>query len=193
MAMTSNAIAQPSPPRIFRAVFIANFVYLLILMGALALQNAAGKPVIAAGLLLALFLIFLPASIMIGAGIRAAYATRSGKILFLTITVLLSVLLAQDMIPDEALRLIAWCWIGVGQPVMLLGLIARAISRKRAILSPKRSIGTADRLVYLHSCDEADAVRERFKKIKEVQYLNDLTIHLTCPSDPSKPPPVLPY
>lgn len=142
MATSPSATLTPKTPRVFRGVLYANLVYLLILAGALALQSAVGKPVIAAGLLLAVFLIFLPASIMIGAGVRAAYATRSGKILFLTITVLLSVLLAQDMIPDEALRLIAWCWIGVGQPVMLLGLMARVMSARKAARNSLLSTST---------------------------------------------------
>ncbi|MFV1943555.1 hypothetical protein VPH49_22345 [Pseudomonas luteola] len=196
MAITSSTTLQPNPPRIFRAVFIANLVYLLILAGALALQSAVGKPVIAAGLLLAVFLLFLPASIMIGAGVRAAYATRSGKILFLTITVLLSVLLAQDMIPDEALRLVAWCWIGVGQPVMLLSLMARVISRSKAprknsagaartfTASPSSAVKSSDS--FLH-----DYAAERFRREMNdhhentVRYLHDQALHDACPSIPA--------
>ena len=190
MAITSSTTLQPNPPRIFRAVFIANLVYLLVLAGALALQSAVGKPVIAAGLLLAVFLIFLPTSIMVGAGVRAAYATRSGKILFLTITVLLSVLLAQDMIPDEALRLVAWCWIGVGQPVMLLGLIMRMMSTRKAFQKASLVTSTtaahnavAPKAISTEGADPAryasDCLQKQMDDFydKHVQFAHDLALY----------------
>ncbi|AYN96811.1 hypothetical protein EAW52_24185 [Pseudomonas sp. LTJR-52] len=198
MATSPSATLTPKTPRVFRGVLYANLMYLLILAGALALQSAVGKPVIAAGLLLAVFLIFLPASIMIGAGVRAAYAARSGKILFLTITVLLSVLLAQDMIPDEALRLVAWCWIGVGQPVMLLGLMARLISRSKAPRKTRNSAGaartfTASPSSAVKSSDSFlhDYAAERFRREMNdhhentIRYLHDQALHDACPSIPA--------
>ncbi|WP_286788584.1 MULTISPECIES: hypothetical protein [unclassified Pseudomonas] len=196
MATSPSATLTPKTPRVFRGVLYANLVYLLILAGALALQSAVGKPVIAAGLLLAVFLIFLPASIMIGAGVRAAYATRSGKILFLTITVLMSVLLAQDMIPDEALRMIAWCWIGVGQPVMLLSLIARVISRSKAPRKARGSSGcrvrpTSDLSYERNPAD--DYSKKMLMDMRYAYYLHERAVHDTRLSDPATPPPVLPY
>ena len=201
MATSPSATLTPKTPRVFRGVLYANLVYLLILAGALALQSAVGKPVIAAGLLLAVFLIFLPASIMIGAGVRAAYATRSGKILFLTVTVLLSVLLAQDLIRDEALRLIAWCWIGVGQPVMLLGLMARAISRSNAPRKARNSaavrIFTASQSATDKSSESAhedifanDPLKEIFQSQERFgRYIHEKNVHDACPSIPAPPYP----
>lgn len=201
MATSPSATLTPKTPRVFRGVLYANLVYLLILAGALGLQSAVGKPVIAAGLLLAVFLIFLPASIMIGAGVRAAYATMSGKILFLTVTVLLSVLLAQDMIPDEALRLVAWCWIGVGQPVMLLGLMARVISRSKAPRKARNGAAvrtfTASQSANDKFSDPAhedvfanDSLKDMFQSQERFgRYAHEKAVHDACPSIPAPPYP----